>query len=143
MIERVNAIIAHLENAAKEAVNGEIRPMAVTAYGGELLNTDLITNPPRVFVELDRADFGGLDIGDGTLVGGEDYDLICVARNAQSGGAHYHAGIRLADWVVQAMRAFSYVNDDAVWEVSTISVERLAITQRLWIGVVNVQLRND
>lgn len=100
-----DAYVTFLRGRLADVMGGEMAPLAVQPYAGELAQPDALVHiAPIVLVDLGAAADERFDEASETGEFAPTIDLILVAHNAALSGANYAEGLALATWARRHLR---------------------------------------
>lgn len=129
------------QDDAANPPSGLLVPDAVRAYGGELLQVKrLVGTVPVVFVEYDVASLIPADAGGNTGQGPITFDVICASHTQRSVSDEYSDGVALLTWAYESLLGMYLIVGDqrAYW--GSMSTQRLATTERVWLAKIGVTM---
>ncbi|MEL7168188.1 MAG: hypothetical protein AAGN64_02435 [Bacteroidota bacterium] len=144
----VAALAAQLAALPPQA--GELVPLTVGPYGGELLGeASVIEIVPALWVDIEQATLEADDESGLSLDGTPRVELIMATRNDASAAAGYSDGHALADWTLRALTASLEAGVVVAQTGSSqrarlegrIQYRRIARGSRLWVGAFTVPVR--
>lgn len=139
-------LVSHLDRLREGPVvmEGELVPVSVEPYAGQLLRLDTVAVVPAVYV----------DIGTATLEpDSEEGDLVATALTAefvvctvnQAGmGAGYSDGLALVSWLLRVVTEAPLVVDGQLLRATgPVRFRRIASDETYWAGRVSLDLQID
>ena len=138
-------IVQKLEDARQADVAdppaGLLVPDAVRPYGGELLQVKrLIGTVPVIFVEFDVANLTPANAGGSTGQGPITFDVIVASHQQRSVTDEYSDGVALLTWAYEALLGMYLIVGDQRAHWSSMTTQRLATTERVWLAKIGVTM---